>query len=134
MDWAYVCNNASDCYTLVVCGLRVNGQIRAFQENSIVAGDCLDMMKQMPDGCVDFDILDVVRHIVNCDVAGGDPAATFDQLAEEILELHLALRGKHSDPPAMEWLEIAVIAINALGILPLDDVLAAEQLWIERHG
>jgi len=59
--------------------------------------------------------------------------ATFDQLAEEVLELHLSLRGKHKDAPAMEWLEIATIAINALEQMPIGDVDAAWLAWINRH-
>lgn len=60
--------------------------------------------------------------------------ATFDQLAEEVLELHLSLRGKHKDSPAMEWLEIATIAINALENMPLDEMEAAWNEWISRHA
>jgi len=32
--------------------------IGPFEENSIVVGDCLDVMRQMPDGCVDLVFLD----------------------------------------------------------------------------
>jgi len=60
--------------------------------------------------------------------------ATFDQLAEEVLELHLSLRGKHKDTPAMEWLEIATIAINALEAMPINEVEEAWHAWIDRHG
>jgi len=28
--------------------------IGPFEENTIVVGDCLDIMAQMPDGCVDL--------------------------------------------------------------------------------
>lgn len=57
----------------------------------------------------------------------------FDLLAEEVMELHLSIRGKHADTPAMEWLEIATIAINALCDLPTGDVDYAIQAWIARH-
>lgn len=60
--------------------------------------------------------------------------ATFDQLAEEVMELHLALRGKHTDSPALEWLEIATIALNALTLLPEEDVKVAWGHWMARHG
>lgn len=49
----------------------------------------------------------------------------FDQLAEEVMELHLSIRGKHIDSPAMEWLEIATIAINAMRLLPEGEVFRA---------
>ena len=61
-------------------------------------------------------------------------SATFDQLAEEVMELHLAMRGKHEDTPAMEWLEIAGIALNALAECPEQDVMTAIDTWFARHG
>lgn len=59
---------------------------------------------------------------------------TFDMLAEEVLELHLSLRGKHEDTPAMEWLEIATIALNALLQQPEGAVVDAVADWQKRHG
>lgn len=61
-------------------------------------------------------------------------AVTFDQLAEEVMELHLSLRGKHPDTPAMEWLEVATIAMNAFGLLPEIEQQRALAHWQERHG
>ncbi len=58
----------------------------------------------------------------------------FDQLAEEVMELHLSMRGKHKDAPAMEWLEIATIAINAMKLLPSTEVFKAWQTWENRHN
>ena len=76
----------------------------------------------------------IVRSVADLSVADGNfSKATFDQLAEEVMELHLALRGKHKDTPAMEWLEIATIAINALRILPHTEVEAAYREWCKRH-
>jgi len=81
-----------------------------------------------------LNIFEVVRSIADQAIADGDfSAATFDQLAEEVMELHLALRGKHKDTPAMEWLEIATIAINALRLLPSTEVESARQAWLDRH-
>ena len=60
--------------------------------------------------------------------------ATFDQLAEEVMELHLSLRGKHPDSPIMEWLEIATIAINALRAYSLADIIYEVDDWHTRHG
>ena len=61
-------------------------------------------------------------------------AATFDQLAEEVMELHLSLRGKHDHSPVMEWLEICTISLNALLQYPLLDVIRASDSWHDRHG
>lgn len=58
---------------------------------------------------------------------------TFEMLAEEV-ELHLAERGKHPDTPAMEWLEIATIALNALLQQPEGAVVDAVADWQKRHG
>lgn len=58
---------------------------------------------------------------------------TFEMLAEEV-ELHLAERGKHPDTPAMEWLEIATIAIRALAAQPEGAVVDAVADWQKRHG
>ena len=66
------------------------------------------------------------------DSANGD-AATFDQLAEEVMELHLALRGKHADTPTMEWLEVATIAMNAFGRCPMPEQQHAWRSWQQRH-
>lgn len=80
------------------------------------------------------DVFRIVRFVADCAVADGDfSGATFDQLAEEVMELHLALRGRHADTPAMEWLEIATISINALRLLPETEVEAAWQSWQNRH-
>jgi len=62
-----------------------------------------------------------------------DGRATFDQLAEEVMELHLSLRGKHPDLPAMEWLEVATIAINAFRSCSVDDQRKAVDDWLRRH-
>lgn len=59
---------------------------------------------------------------------------TFEMLAEEALELHLAERGKHEDTPTMEWLEIATIAIRALAEQPEWAVVEAVANWQARHG
>lgn len=61
-------------------------------------------------------------------------SATFDQLAEEVMELHLALRGKHSDAPVLEWLEIASLALNALAAFGIEEVHTAFNIWTARHG
>lgn len=66
------------------------------------------------------------------DNANGD-AATFDQLAEEVIELHLSLRGKHADTPAMEWLEVATIAMNAFGHCLMSEQQHAWRSWQRRH-
>ncbi len=84
-----------------------------------------------------MDIVSMVRFVADQAVADGDfsaEKATFDQLAEEVMELHLALRGKHPDTPAMEWLEIATIAINALRLLPRGEVDHALESWVNRHA
>lgn len=60
--------------------------------------------------------------------------ATFDMLAEEMLELHLAQRGQHADPVALEWLEIATIAVRALAAMYEGDVTHAAQKWRSRHS
>lgn len=60
--------------------------------------------------------------------------ATFDHLAEEVLELHLASRGRHSDSPEMELLEIATIAMNMLAKSEQWAVFQAADAWHERHG
>ena len=67
-------------------------------------------------------------------VGAKDGTATFDQLAEEVMELHLSLRGKHDHSPVMEWLEICTIALNALRQYPLLDVIHAADNWHDRHG
>ena len=73
---------------------------------------------------------DMVRYVAE----HRDPAkATFDQLAEEVMELHLSMRGRHPDTPAMEWLEIATIAINAFSFLSLPEQVAAFEAWKSRH-
>lgn len=59
---------------------------------------------------------------------------TFDMLAEEVLELHLAERGKHEDTPTMEWLEIATIAIRALAEQPERAIVQAAAAWLARHN
>ncbi len=58
----------------------------------------------------------------------------FDQLAEEVMELHLSMRGKHKDTTAMEWLEIATIAINAMKLHSREEVFEAWQVWENRHN
>ena len=60
--------------------------------------------------------------------------ATFDMLAEEVLELHLAQRGQHADPEAMEWLEIATIAVRALATMYEADVQHAAHKWRAKHS
>lgn len=60
--------------------------------------------------------------------------ATFDMLAEEMLELHLAQRGQHADPEALEWLEIATIAIRALSGMYEADVKRAADKWRSKHS
>lgn len=80
-------------------------------------------------------VLSKVRDIALTATTDGDfSAATYDQLAEEVMELHLALRGKHDDGPVIEWLEIASIAINALRQYPDLDVQMAWSVWQGRHG
>lgn len=75
-------------------------------------------------------IIDMVKKVAySCNPSD----ATFDQLAEEVMELHLSLRGKHDDTPAMEWLEIATIAVNALRGLPQGNVEDAYHAWRARH-
>ena len=59
---------------------------------------------------------------------------TFDMLAEEVLELHLSLRGKHDDRPEMEWLEIAVCALRALSQYPEGYIIRAVEEWESRHA
>jgi hypothetical protein len=72
----------------------------------------------------------ILREIA--DSANGD-TATFDQLAEEVMELHLAMRGKHAHTPAMEWLEIATIAMNAFAsYLPIRQRDALDA-WRQKH-
>ena len=61
-------------------------------------------------------------------------SATFDQLAEELLELHLSMRGKHPDTMSMELIEIAGIAINMLVGRPGGEVDEGFAEWTERHG
>lgn len=81
-----------------------------------------------------INIFEVIQVIADEAVADGDfSSATFDQLAEEVMELHLALRGKHKDTPAMEWIEIATIAINAIRLLPESEVVSAAASWFDRH-
>lgn len=60
--------------------------------------------------------------------------STFDHLAEEVMELHLSMRGKHPDTPAMEWLEIATIAACAFGDFPQPEQRAAFEAWKSRHA
>lgn len=80
-------------------------------------------------------VIDIVERMADSATTDGDfSSATFDQLAEEVMELHLALRGKHTDTPAMEWLEIASIAVNALRLLPAAEVGAAWAAWQGRHS
>ena len=71
--------------------------------------------------------------IVRVADASRDKSATFDQLAEEVMELHLSLRGKHPDTPALEWLEIATIAINAFRERPVDEQRHAYKAWMRHH-
>jgi len=40
--------------SIFVCKGREMGRLGPFSENTIVVGDCLDIMAQMPDGCVDL--------------------------------------------------------------------------------
>jgi len=39
------------------------GRLGPFEENTIVVGDCLDIMAQMPDGCVDLVFADPPYHV-----------------------------------------------------------------------
>jgi hypothetical protein len=68
------------------------------------------------------------------DIADTDGVCLFDQLAEEVMELHLAYRGRHKDPPLMEWIEIATIAISAIRMWPSVEVNEQFNRWLERHG
>jgi hypothetical protein len=88
---------------------------------------------QEPD--VTGDVARLADRIVREVLPNTDPAtATFDQLAEEVLELHLALRGKHSDAPSMELIEVAGISLNALSLRPPAEIEAAFIDWQGRHG
>ena len=88
----------------------------------------------MPDDSLN-NVLACVRTIAADATADGDfSGASFDQLAEEVMELHLAIRGCHEDTPAMEWLEIASIAVNALRRLAPPDVAMACAAWQLRHN
>ena len=60
--------------------------------------------------------------------------ATFDQLAEEVLELHLALRGKHADSPILELIEIAGLALNMIAAYKPKDIEMQFVEWLSRHG
>lgn len=60
--------------------------------------------------------------------------ATYDQLAEEMLELHLAIRKKHRDSQALELIEIASLALNMLASRPDGEVGMAFIEWDSRHG
>jgi len=59
--------------------------------------------------------------------------ATYDQLAEEMMELHLSLRGKHADTPSMELIEIATLALNMLYMRPTAEPPKAFEAWFKRH-
>lgn len=83
------------------------------------------------DTQTDFSAIESIISVAN---SSRDKSATFDQLAEEVMELHLSLRGKHTDTPAMEWLEIATIAINAFQDLPVASQEDAYNAWLSRHG
>jgi len=72
----------------------------------------------------------IIREVA--DNSNGD-SATFDQLAEEVMELHLSLRGKHADTPAMEWLEVATIAMNAFSQCHMPEQQHAWLSWQQRH-
>ena len=83
---------------------------------------------------LDF-VVSVVKNVAVAAIERyGYTGATFDQLAEEVIELHLSLRGKHEDPPALEWISIASIAINALTLLSCDEIAVAEKTWKDRHA
>lgn len=56
------------------------------------------------------------------------------RLAEEALELLLAERGEHPDPMALEWLEIATIALRALAAMYEADVQHAAHKWRSKHS
>lgn len=81
---------------------------------------------------MDTNILTMLGQIV--DIADTDGVCLFDQLAEEVMELHLAYRGRHKDPPLMEWIEIATIAISAIRMWPSVEVNEQFNRWLERHG
>lgn len=66
--------------------------------------------------------------------SSSDKSASFDQLAEEVLELHLSYRGKHHDTPAMELIEVATIAMNMLRNRPPAEIATAFTDWFTRHG
>ena len=59
---------------------------------------------------------------------------TSARLCEELLELLLAERGEHADPAAMEWLEIATIALRALAGMYEADVTHAAHKWRSKHS
>ena len=61
-----------------------------------------------------------------------EPTST--RLYEETLELLLAERGEHADPEALEWLEIATIALRALAGMYEADVKHAAQMWRSKHS
>ena len=71
----------------------------------------------------------VVNIAAQCNVP---PTPT--RLAEEALELLLAERGQHADPEALEWLEIATIAVRALAEMYEADVTHAAHKWRSRHS
>ena len=60
--------------------------------------------------------------------------STYDQLAEEMMELHLSLRGKHPDTPSMELIEIASLALLMLYMRPAIEQVEAFVEWFKRHG
>lgn len=61
-------------------------------------------------------------------------APPLDQLLEEVLELLLAIRGKHKDSPELELLEIASLANNLLTTFPVLNVYEAVAEWHRRHN
>jgi len=49
-------------------------RIAPFEENTIIVGDCLDIIKQMPDGCVDLVVTDPPFHVTITSQTKNTPA------------------------------------------------------------
>lgn len=89
----------------------------------------------MPRRCLTARVREMMTALDTLILPKANPStATYDQLAEEMMELHLSLRGKHRDSPAMELLEIAGIALTMLAERPDEEKAGAITAWLGRHA